>query len=84
MNIIELQLALQNLGISGSYYSLNCGEKPMALILNKNETRWEIFYIDERGNKDKSKIFLSESEACEYMLNLFQKYIREKYIVPDR
>ena len=42
---------------------------------------WEVFYFDERGNRDNEKVFPSENEACEYIFENFkeQKAIEKKY-----
>lgn len=69
-------------GIPSSWYSLY-GDffVPDRIVLHENYSKWEIFYIDERGNKTMLTTCNSEATACAY---IHQKMInglpREKQI----
>lgn len=54
-------------------YSLNGGLPSEAYCINKIEGYWEVYY-SERGQKSSLKVFQTESEACEYFLNILSKY----------
>lgn len=57
--------------INPLYYSLNEGLKSDSLILTINYNKWEVFYMDERGNKHDELIFNNENDACVYIYNRF-------------
>jgi len=67
MNIQELKERLKIKGVNEETYSLDGTLYPMRVILYKNYSKWEVFYLDERGNRDGHRIFYSENDACLYM-----------------
>ena len=73
MDLIELKRKLEELGVNPLYYSLDSGLKSDALILYKNYSKWEVFYLDERGSRHEKGIFYTEDEACQYFINEFAK-----------
>lgn len=73
MNIKELEQALSNMHVPVEFYSLNGDILPDRIVLLKNYFKWEVFYFDERGNRDQEKIFSSEEEACDYIFQYFEK-----------
>lgn len=79
MNRIELKKKLDELNISDKKYSLFGIMQPDTIILEWS-FKWEIFYFDERGNTHKIASLNSESEACDYFLNMMikNKEIEEK------
>lgn len=81
MNKFELDRKLKGLKISPQRYSLNGELKSDAIILFHNYTKWEVFYLDERGGRNEEKTFSSEEEACLYIYMLFikEKGIAEKF-----
>lgn len=81
MNKNKLKYKLDNLNIYRGYYSLEGELLPDRIVLFQNFDIWEVFYFDERGNRNNEKVFTSESEACEYIYNHFklQKDLENKY-----
>ncbi|MWP50400.1 MULTISPECIES: hypothetical protein [unclassified Gilliamella] len=81
MKINELKLKLNDLKILEDRYSLNGELLPDRIILCINYNKYEVFYLDERGNKNEFKVFYSEEEACDYLFKLFkeQKLDQKKY-----
>ena len=80
MTIDELRTKLQANNVPEHWYSLDQGLKPDACILYKNYSKWEYFYLDERGNRNDWKILNTDEEAydhlwkkMEYQLNVFRK-----------
>ena len=63
MNKIILKEELDKLNVPAFYYSLNGELLPDRIILS-TEDNWNVFYLDERGNRHQEKIFNSEKEAC--------------------
>ena len=73
MNRIELKIRLDKLKVCSCYYSLDGEILPDCIVLYHNYAKWEVFYFDERGNKDNEKIFFSEDNACEYIYEHFKR-----------
>lgn len=71
MNVKDLKNKLLILNIPDDEYSLNGSLKPDSIILYKNYNKWEVFYLDERGERSNEKDFDSESNACLYVYKLF-------------
>jgi hypothetical protein len=80
MDINELKLKLVKLNVFTGFYSLDGELLPDRIVLFHNYCIWEVFYFDERGNRDNAKTFSSENEACEYIYKHFkkQKAIKKK------
>jgi len=81
MNREELRRKLDELNVYPGFYSLEGELLPDRIVLYQNYAKWEVFYFDERGNRDNEKVFFSESEACNYIYEHFttQKEIEKKY-----
>ena len=81
MNKSELKYRLNELEVDPIFYSLEGELQPDRVVLYRNYHRWEVFYFDEKGNRDNEKVFSSEKEACDYIYNYFkkQKEIVKKY-----
>ena len=81
MTIEKLEDKLNDLGVEKSQYSLSGELNSDAIILNKNYNVWEVFYLDEKGNRNNEKNFDTESEACFYIYKLFKdaKDIERKF-----
>lgn len=81
MDRIDLKNKLDALNVYPGFYSLYGELLPDRIVLYHNYAKWEVFYFDERGNRDKEKVFSSESDACEYIYEYFreQKEIENKY-----
>lgn len=72
MNRVELKKELDLLGVSGARYSLYDELKSDCIILFHNYSKWEVFYLDERGGRNDERNFGSENEACLYIYGLFR------------
>lgn len=70
LNLIELERRLHEMNIDMNCYSLNGELKPDALIIYENYSKWEVFFY-EKGSRFNEKIFYSENDACNYLLNYF-------------
>jgi len=46
--------------------------KPDAIILYNNYNISEVFYFDERGGRNQENKFNSETDACDYIYQLFK------------
>jgi len=70
MKLKNLCAALKELGPQNSFF-LNDYSREATSILeyNKKKRYWEYYFLDERGGKSDFKIFSTEEEACEYILN---------------
>jgi len=55
---------------------------PDNIVLYNSYNKWEVFFFDERGNRNDVKEFDSEIEACEHIYKLFKesKAIEGKYL----
>jgi hypothetical protein len=79
MNIIELKEKLYWNNVPERWYSLDDGLKPDACILHKNYSKWEFFYLDEKGERHDFRVFDNEADAflylwkkMEYQLKIFK------------
>ena len=70
MDRSQLKLALDRLGVNPIRYAFDTLE-PDSVILYQNYSLFEVFYLSERGNREMSKTFSSEAEACEYVYIFF-------------
>lgn len=67
MDKIQLQLLLEEAGVSGELYNLfENGRNDERFCLLKKENQWQV-YFSERGIKTTDKIFATESEACQFI-----------------
>jgi hypothetical protein len=80
MNKRELKKQLNKLGINKGYYSLNGLEFPDCTILSKNSEGWDVFYVDDRGNRTSENHFIKEEDAYTYLL----KILKEEKELQDR
>lgn len=65
MNRNELAKLLEIEGIPSSMYSLDGNLfTPDRIVLYKNYSLWEVFYLDDRGDRYTIKMCTSEDEAC--------------------
>ncbi len=82
MTVEELQIELDKLGVSRSFYSINGHLSSDTHILNQVYTYWEYFYFDERGNTRNYRKFENEKDACEYLFQVLK--IEMKYYRPSK
>ncbi len=82
MNKTELKRKLTALDVNYQEYSLDGELISDNIILYNSYHTWDVFYLDERGDRHEEKSFSSEKEACEYIYKLFKesKEIEKKYL----
>lgn len=73
MNRKELKHKLDKLDIYPEFYSLEGNILPDRIVLYHNYNKWEVFYFDERGNRDNENVFFSETDACNYIYEYFKR-----------
>jgi hypothetical protein len=81
MNIKELIEILRSMGIPDTRYSLDGSLWPDRIVLYHNYSLWEVFYFDERGNRNPLRNFDNENDACEYILNILRQEQRSYTLV---
>lgn len=69
MNVIELGVKLNEVGVHGDVYSLSGGLPNERHVLGCENGKWEVYY-SERGMKSNLRQFENEGGACQYMLDL--------------
>jgi hypothetical protein len=86
MTTEKLKDKLNDLGVEESQYSLSGKLISDAIVLNKNYNVWEVFYLDEKGNRNNESHFGTESEACFYIYKLFKdaKDIERKFKINNK
>ncbi len=75
MDRFKLEHRLQQLGVNPAFYSLDGTLCPDSVVLYNSYDTWNVFYLSERGNREKSRTFRSEEDACDYIYNLFKESI---------
>lgn len=52
------------------------------MVIYHSYHEWQVFYFDERGNRNQERFFQSEKEACEYLFKELKdaKEIEDKYL----
>lgn len=74
-NVITKEELLENLnrlGVKETEYSLDGDFNSDTIVLWYNHYKWDIFYMDERGNKNLLKTAYSEAEAYYCIYKLFE------------
>jgi hypothetical protein len=81
MDKVELKRKLDDVGIRPEDYSLDGILKPMATVLKLLNSKWCTFDYDERGRVQDERIFDTEDQACQDILNrmIELKRFREKF-----
>ena len=72
MDLKELEAKLIELKVNPNHFSLNGESKPDTVILYQNYSKWEVYYFDERGEKNDMRTFNLEKDACSYFYRLFK------------
>jgi hypothetical protein len=72
MNKDILKSKLDELKVYEGFYSLNGEILPDRMVLYHNHNKWEVFYFDERGNRNNERTFSSGSDACLYIYEHFK------------
>ena len=70
------------MGVNENDYSLYGSLDWNKIILYENYSNWEVFYLSERGTRDNFHVFHTEDEACQYILNEFQKSLKMHSTTP--
>lgn len=68
MDIATLRVALDQLGIEPSRYSLHGGRPDQAYAIKREGKRWIVYYC-ERGGRSDIERFATEDEACRRLLS---------------
>ena len=68
----ELLENLNRFGVNKAEYSLDGDFNSDTIVLWHNHYKWEVFYMDERGNKNLLKTAYSENEAYYCIYKLFK------------
>lgn len=72
----ELKKKLDELKVRSTQYSLDGELLPDRIVLYQSYDDWNVFYFDERGNRDSEKTFNSESDACFYIYKEFKELMK--------
>jgi len=72
MNLDELKQKLTINNVPERWYSLDDGLKPDACILYKNYSKWEFFYLDEKGNRNNYQVFVTDDEAFDHLWKMME------------
>jgi hypothetical protein len=67
MTLDELMEKITANDVPDRWYCIDDGLKTDALHLYKNYSKWEYFYLDERGNRNDFIVFYSDDEAFEFL-----------------
>lgn len=70
MNRHQLKKELDRNGVNEDSYSLWGDLTSDKIILYHNYSKWEIFYLDERGGRKMMKVCGSESDACIFLYRI--------------
>ncbi|MBK9564730.1 MAG: hypothetical protein IPO37_05955 [Saprospiraceae bacterium] len=73
MTILQLEKKLIKLNVSQREFSLKGDLMFDAINLIRNYDKWEVFYLDEKGNRNDQLKFDDESSACEHIYSLFKE-----------
>lgn len=84
MSLKELKDRLHLFNIPESSYSINGELKPDAYILFKNYSKWEFFYLDERGGRNDFAQFQNEEDAFDFFWKKIQNELRYPPSVPPK
>lgn len=71
MDKVLLKNKLARLGVKEEEYSLEGDLNPNTIVLYRNYSKWEVFYLDEKGGRNVERNFISEDEAFDYIYKLF-------------
>ena len=76
MNIEELKIKLDELGVPQKFYRINESLASDVYVLNNIYDYWEYFYFDERGNKNEYRRFNNENDACTYFYKILESEMK--------
>lgn len=78
MDKVLLKNKLARLGVKEEEYSLEGDLNPNTIVLYRNYSKWEVFYLDERGGRDMLHVSFSEDDACSFIYQYFIKRVETK------
>lgn len=84
MNLLELKDKLYWCNVPDRWYSLNDGLKPDACILYQNYSKWEFFYLDEKGGRHDYRIFNNDEEAFNHLWKKMENQLEVFSIKPKK
>jgi hypothetical protein len=67
----ELKYQLDLLKVNPNFYSLDGELLPDRMVIYNSYKEWQVFYFDERGNRNSIKTFNSEDKACKCLYDHF-------------
>lgn len=76
MDLNELKKKLYDYNVPERWYSIDNGLKYDACVLYRNYSKWEYFYLDERGNRLDYKILDNDSAAYEHLWTKIEYQLR--------
>jgi hypothetical protein len=82
MNLDELKARLYKANVPERWYSLDEGLKADACILYKNYSKWECFYLDEKGDRHDYRVFDEDEQAYEYLWKKMERQLAVFNIPP--
>jgi hypothetical protein len=74
MNKIDLKSQLDDLNINPHIYNLEGSICNPGTVLFENYGKWEIIVAGDKGEQTIEKVFKTESEACEFLLEKFIEF----------
>lgn len=81
MNKEKLVSKLTSMGIENWEYSFNDITNWDCLVLYESGNEFQVIYVDDKGQQEIKAVFTTESDACDYILQLFkdQKKFKNTY-----
>ena len=81
MNKEKLVSKLTSMGIENWEYSFNDITNWDCMVLYESGNEFQVIYVDDKGQQEIKAVFTTESDACDYILQLFkdQKKFKNTY-----
>ena len=81
MNKEKLVSKLTSMGIENWEYSFNDITNWDCMVLYESGNEFQVIYVDDKGQQEINAVFTTESDACDYILQLFkdQKKFKNTY-----
>jgi hypothetical protein len=80
MTLEKLKENILNWEVPKYLYSINEGLKPNAYIIFENYTKWDYFFLDEKGERIGHRTFNNREDAFDY---LWKKLFSEMQYPPS-
>jgi hypothetical protein len=84
MTLQELKNNIEVNNIPSFAYSIDGGLTPNAHILYKNYSKWEYFYLDERGGRNGFVEFSNEEAAFEHLWKKLETELKYPPSIPPK